>query len=820
MPLQTSPIYEQAKKYAELGFSVIPIKKIPGDLKQSKQSIVSWGQHMLRKATEEELYKWFVLNQYFQGYHKQWEKIKCDLNIAIVCGNISDNLVCLDFDMEGTFEKWASDVLGKRTTPIAKTGKGYHVLVKVKDYDDNGNLIDCPGNYGRAFHNETRIGETRGQGGYFVTEPSVHGSGYEYKWIVRPETTPILEIRNLEEIQIYNNYDEMMELNQINKSENNEKENNKKTIIEINLKDPIKEATNAKNNTKNSSSTKNDNKAKVIDQVNKYTSNFKCEVALRSLTGLINDYELFYKIILICKNILKIPYEKIDPIFKDTEGYDYKNNLQIYNASKPRNNADNRLKEGSLIYYAKKLNHEGYKRISKELRKELKETGAISSSASNIHDIEDFLDLNYKFRYNTITKRMEYKSMLDDDIDIHEFDNDNNEDEEEDSRKKRNEIIANDPDFKSYKVMSDRDLNSISLEMNRNNLTMTPSRLVEIINSDFAASYDPFKVYYNNLPDWNEDEPDYIRLLSNTVIFKDKRTSEVFYNYLKKFLVATVAAHLDENVVNHAMLIFQSTAQGVGKTSWMNNLAPKQLTEYMAELKISQENKDDIVKISNSFMINLDELACLNKVDIEYLKTIITMKGTSMRKAYGRIEEYYTHRASFVGTINHEKFLTDATGNRRFLVFSIKKVLFEQLNALNMDLVYSQAYKLYLTGFKYWFDLDDINEINRRNKQFEQSSNEEELIHKYFRPIKNNNKGAIPEYYFTSTEILDKLNIFTRGRIHLNNIMVGKALSKLGFKSVKHKGRYMYPVVTTQEYKNTIVDEVQYNGRTLSITNN
>jgi len=150
--LNVSVTYENAKRLADKGFSVIPIKpmdKVP--------AISSWKEFQTRKPSDAELHEWFD-----DG----------NKNIAIVCGKISGGLVVVDFDdletmnflIEGGIDKFL-----KRTL-VVKTRKGYHVYFRVTE-----NLLQS----GRLDNLKIDI---KGEGGYVIAPPSIHREGTRYEF--------------------------------------------------------------------------------------------------------------------------------------------------------------------------------------------------------------------------------------------------------------------------------------------------------------------------------------------------------------------------------------------------------------------------------------------------------------------------------------------------------------------------------------------------------------------------------------------------------------------------------------------------------------
>ncbi|KKK68714.1 hypothetical protein LCGC14_2941290, partial [marine sediment metagenome] len=158
-----SNVCKAAQKYLSLGLSVIPIAQKAGDISASKRPLGKWKQYQTALATREQLNSWFNEQPH---------------NIALLGGQVSGNMLWLDFDCAGSYRDWANEYPDVSTTaPTQSTGKGYHVGVKTS--------FPTPGNQDLYF-NGVHIGETRGEGGYIIAAPSVHGSGRLYEWLRPP----------------------------------------------------------------------------------------------------------------------------------------------------------------------------------------------------------------------------------------------------------------------------------------------------------------------------------------------------------------------------------------------------------------------------------------------------------------------------------------------------------------------------------------------------------------------------------------------------------------------------------------------------------
>jgi predicted P-loop ATPase len=339
-------------------------------------------------------------------------------------------------------------------------------------------------------------------------------------------------------------------------------------------------------------------------------------------------------------------------------------------------------------------------------------------------------------------------------------------------------------------------------ELLKNKVRTNMSGLRNLLYSDFCELYNPFSTYFESLPAWDE-QTDYIAQLADTITTTHQ---DLWHTCFKKWLVAMVGCVLDEKIINQTVIVF-SGKQGIGKTTWMENLVPKELKQYLFSGTINPNNKDTLIHLSVCMLINLDELENLNRSEIGNLKELITKTHIRIRRAYGHNNETLPRCASFAGSVNTAQFLNDSTGSRRFLSFEVTDIEYD--HKVSLDNVYSQALHLFKSGFRFWFNRDEIDAINQNNEQYQLRSPEEELLLTWFEPVHLNPDGSpsvhSPQYLNASqiaAKLADKAKItVTDGTVN----KIGKALRKHGFLRVKKSQNYSYLV---KELEWEIVDRL------------
>lgn len=129
--------------------------------------------------------------------------------------------------------------------------------------------------------------------------------------------------------------------------------------------------------------------------------------------------------------------------------------------------------------------------------------------------------------------------------------------------------------------------------------------------------------------------------------------------------VALAARTLEPGVKADMAPILVSPKQGTGKSSLVRALAP--FDEWYGEFDLATRDEDGSRLLRGKCVIELPELKGLASRDAESIKGWLTKQVEEWVPKYKEFAIKYPRRCIFVGTDNRQRFLSDPSGNRRFL---------------------------------------------------------------------------------------------------------------------------------------------------------
>ena len=378
-----------------------------------------------------------------------------------------------------------------------------------------------------------------------------------------------------------------------------------------------------------------------------------------------------------------------------------------------------------------------------------------------------------------------------------------------------------------WKELSKHDINSIvchaAQEYDQN---ITSREVLTALQSDLIPDVHPLREYIQSLKPYTNDQPDWIDMvaqqvhvktnnnedtliqqpkqqitnnipLANTASGEENNTTPscttlhnttpsadaLWRTCFKKWFVAMVASWMNDEVVNHQVLVLIGK-QGIYKTTWLEHLIPPHLRAYACKLANSTDlNKDERLRIAEFGLISLDEIDSMNNRELNQLKSVITATDVNERAAYAYTKERRVRLASFCASGNRRDFLTDITGNRRWLPFEVESIQNPFFTTLPYELMYAQAWALAQDPtFSYWFDLDEIAVLEEHNQHFRDESNEEQLLPILF-DVPAEGRGE----FMTTAQISERLVTYGNIKKPMALSRLGMVLGAAGYRSTRPK---------------------------------
>lgn len=368
----------------------------------------------------------------------------------------------------------------------------------------------------------------------------------------------------------------------------------------------------------------------------------------------------------------------------------------------------------------------------------------LGEKTPKITQIRNYLNSKYDFRYNMVSNEIECKTK----------------------------------GKKEYQFLNE---NNLIVELLERGLNGVEKPLIALLKSDFTPRYDPIEEYCKTLPTWTPNDHDYITELASYVKAKDQHW---FNAQFKKALVRMLACGLGRIAFNKQCFTLVG-GQNAGKSSFIRFLCPKVLSKHITD-DIDFQNKDGRISLCTNMIINLDELDGMYRKDVNQVKKFMSLEKIKARLPYDRTDSYLERRASFFASTNKAEFLTDTTGNVRWLVFPIHTIKHDNGNAkgysknIDIDLVYSQAYYLLNNGFDYLVTKNELEQSEANNKKHLVTSTEQDIIQEYLEPSDKENGD-----FATGGKLYDRVQALVT--VKLNSKKFGQALRLLGFKPVSKR---------------------------------
>ena len=178
------------------------------------------------------------------------------------------------------------------------------------------------------------------------------------------------------------------------------------------------------------------------------------------------------------------------------------------------------------------------------------------------------------------------------------------------------------------------------------------------------------------------------------------------------WMISAVARVMKPGTKADHLLILEGP-QGAKKSTALKTLAGAEFfTDELAEVG----SKDASQQVRSVWVIEIAELDAFSRSEVSRIKAFLTRTTDRFRPPYGRYVVNVDRQCIFAGTVNHETYLRDETGNRRFWPVRCGEIDIDGLR-LARDQLWAEAVDRFKAGAIWWLtDTDLIGEAREEQE--------------------------------------------------------------------------------------------------------
>jgi predicted P-loop ATPase len=249
----------------------------------------------------------------------------------------------------------------------------------------------------------------------------------------------------------------------------------------------------------------------------------------------------------------------------------------------------------------------------------------------------------------------------------------------------------------------------------------------------------------------------------------------------RTFLISAIARMMEPGCKADCALILEGP-QGRKKSTALRVLFVPWFTDEIADLG----TKDAAMQLRGVWCIEIAELDAMGRGDVAKIKAFMSRTIDRFRPAYGHRVIEQLRQNVFAGTVNHNEYLRDATGGRRFNPAECGEIDIDGLTQYR-DALWAEARDAYLEGEQWWIDgplLADAVAEQRARRIPDPWDGEVELITQRVTSI-------------TASEVLIEIGIPLKDQTQWHWNRAADCLKALGWrsKSIRYKGSPAYRYV-------------------------
>lgn len=334
-----------------------------------------------------------------------------------------------------------------------------------------------------------------------------------------------------------------------------------------------------------------------------------------------------------------------------------------------------------------------------------------------------------------------------------------------------NQVEVKEKSHSTYNAVNE---NSIYRELHHMSFPIGMNSLRYILGSNYIKEFNPVKQYFLDLEDRStEDSTDHIFELISYLSVKELDFCDTA---IKHWMVSAIRCVFESGEFNKTILVFFNTIQNSGKTSFARFFIPPALLKYSSQNSLA--GKDGLVGLYSTFIQLLDEMAEMQKMNKQEFKSLVSLSYVAVRPPYGKTRIHRDRITSLIGTSDRQSFLPEDVGSARFIVIEIQQIDFSYSKNIEIDKLWTQAYRHYLNREYLELNHEFQLKIQEQNKRYMVGSSITETISSIMEP--SDSKNGV---FMQTKDILGYLYSHTSLK-SISDRSISESLNNLRFQKV------------------------------------
>ena len=263
----------------------------------------------------------------------------------------------------------------------------------------------------------------------------------------------------------------------------------------------------------------------------------------------------------------------------------------------------------------------------------------------------------------------------------------------------------------------DNDYTAVCIWLNDFGITsVQKSTVIDAVQAVCAQqTFNPLMDYFRGI---QKQYPEDDKLLDDWMcrflgVNASNKAERKYITAVSRLMLIQAVARAKEPGCKADSVIVLEGEQGTGKSTALRVLfSDKHFGDQLPHMA----SKDASSYLNGKWCVELAELDFKRKTEVETIKAFISRISENYRPAFGREEIEIARTCVFIGTTNSDNYLSDETGNRRFLPVKTTSIDIENLGE-HRDSLWAAAAHAHDKGEQHWLTSEVVDLARDQAKQ-------------------------------------------------------------------------------------------------------